>query len=153
MWLLDAWESACLDHLHMTCLLAYTINSCSITAEFTLVGIVVMVEFLNVQLCSVLLTAMCCVISAWLICPSDGISDPTPCLSCFPQTMDSELSHSMVGSYLNPPERMYLPSFTQNEAFQNHHLGTSPKMYSSPNSQGNVNMKLYGKSGAAHSAD
>ncbi|GAB1295062.1 Centrosomal protein CEP57L1 [Apodemus speciosus] len=50
-------------------------------------------------------------------------------------TMDSELSHSMVGSYLNPPERMYLPSFTQNEAFQNHHPGNSPKMFTSPNNQ------------------
>ncbi|XP_036011355.1 centrosomal protein CEP57L1 isoform X5 [Mus musculus] len=51
------------------------------------------------------------------------------------QTMDSELSQSMVGSYLNPPERMHLPSFTQNEAFQNCHPGTPPKMFNSPNNQ------------------
>uniref|UniRef100_A0A8C6IGM9 Centrosomal protein CEP57L1 n=1 Tax=Mus spicilegus TaxID=10103 RepID=A0A8C6IGM9_MUSSI len=50
-------------------------------------------------------------------------------------TMDSELSQSMVGSYLNPPERMHLPSFTQNEAFQNCHPGTPPKMFNSPNNQ------------------
>lgn len=49
--------------------------------------------------------------------------------------MDSELSQSMVGSYLNPPERMHLPSFTQNEAFQNCHPGTPPKMFNSPNNQ------------------
>jgi centrosomal protein CEP57 len=65
--------------------------------------------------------------------------------------MDSELSQSMVGSYLNPPERMHLPSFTQNEAFQNCHPGTPPKMFNSPNNQGNVvNIKLYRKSGAGH---
>lgn len=113
----------------------------------------VIVEFVNVQLCSVLLTAMCWIITVQFIHPSDGISDSTPCLSPFPQTMDSELSHSMVGSYLNPPERMYLPSFTQNEAFQNHHLGNSPKMFNSPNNQGNINMKLYRKSGAAHGTE
>lgn len=49
--------------------------------------------------------------------------------------MDSELSHSMVGSYLNPPERTYLPSFTQKEAVQNYHPGNSPKMFNSPNNQ------------------
>ncbi|XP_031204124.1 centrosomal protein CEP57L1 isoform X2 [Mastomys coucha] len=51
------------------------------------------------------------------------------------KTMDSELSHSMVGSYLKPPERTYLPSFTQNEAVQNYHPGNSPKMFNSPNNQ------------------
>ncbi|XP_032744697.1 centrosomal protein CEP57L1 isoform X2 [Rattus rattus] len=50
-------------------------------------------------------------------------------------TMDAELSHSMIGSYLNPPERMYLPSFSQTEASQNCHPGSSPKMFSSPNNQ------------------
>ncbi|OBS76101.1 hypothetical protein A6R68_17445, partial [Neotoma lepida] len=53
--------------------------------------------------------------------------------------MDSELSHSVIGSYLNPPERMYLPSFTQNKASQNCHAVnsevTSPKMFHSPNNQ------------------
>ncbi|XP_036024478.1 centrosomal protein CEP57L1 isoform X2 [Onychomys torridus] len=53
--------------------------------------------------------------------------------------MDSELSQSVIGSYLNPPERMYLPSFTQNEASQNCHPVnsevTSPKMFNSPNNQ------------------
>ncbi|XP_076773077.1 centrosomal protein CEP57L1 isoform X2 [Arvicanthis niloticus] len=50
-------------------------------------------------------------------------------------TMDSELSHSVVGSYLNPPERMCPPSFTQNEAFQNYHPGNSLKMCNSLNNQ------------------
>ncbi|XP_016073035.1 PREDICTED: centrosomal protein CEP57L1 [Miniopterus natalensis] len=54
--------------------------------------------------------------------------------------MDSELMHSIVGSYLKPPERVFVPSFTQNdELSQNHHSVnfevTSPKMLRSPNSQ------------------
>uniref|UniRef100_A0A8C8UJQ1 Centrosomal protein 57kDa-like protein 1 n=1 Tax=Peromyscus maniculatus bairdii TaxID=230844 RepID=A0A8C8UJQ1_PERMB len=53
--------------------------------------------------------------------------------------MDSELSPSVIGSYLNPPERMYLPSFTQNEASQNcrpvNSEVTSPKMFNSSNNQ------------------
>ncbi|XP_063135148.1 centrosomal protein CEP57L1 isoform X7 [Rattus norvegicus] len=49
--------------------------------------------------------------------------------------MDAELPHSMIGSYLNPPERMYLPSFSQTEASQNCHPGSSPKMFNSPNNQ------------------
>nr|KAF6461607.1 centrosomal protein 57 like 1 [Molossus molossus] len=54
--------------------------------------------------------------------------------------MDSELMHSIVGSYLKPPERVFVPSFTQNdELSQNHHSVnfevTSPKMLHSPNSQ------------------
>ncbi|XP_052607482.1 centrosomal protein CEP57L1 isoform X3 [Peromyscus californicus insignis] len=53
-------------------------------------------------------------------------------------TMDSELSQSVIGSYLNPPERMYLPSFTQNEVSQNCHPVNSEvtsKMFNSPNNQ------------------
>lgn len=53
--------------------------------------------------------------------------------------MDSELSYSVVGSYLKPPERMFIPSFTENEPFQNCHAVNSevtcPKMFNSPNSQ------------------
>ncbi|XP_054425783.1 centrosomal protein CEP57L1 [Pteronotus mesoamericanus] len=54
--------------------------------------------------------------------------------------MDSELMHSIVGSYLTPPERVFVPPFTQNdELSQNHHSGnfeaTSSKMLHSPNSQ------------------
>ncbi|XP_064454036.1 centrosomal protein CEP57L1 isoform X3 [Mirounga angustirostris] len=54
--------------------------------------------------------------------------------------MDSELMHSIVGSYLKPPERVFIPSFTQNdESSQTHHSAnleaTSPKMLHSPNSQ------------------
>lgn len=49
--------------------------------------------------------------------------------------MDAELSHSIIGSYLNPPERMYFPSFSQTEASQNCHPGNSPKMFNSPNNQ------------------
>ncbi|XP_053520886.1 centrosomal protein CEP57L1 isoform X2 [Artibeus jamaicensis] len=54
--------------------------------------------------------------------------------------MDSELMHSIVGSYLKPPERTFVPPFTQNdELSQNHHSGnfeaTSSKMLRSPNSQ------------------
>ncbi|XP_005073285.2 centrosomal protein CEP57L1 isoform X2 [Mesocricetus auratus] len=54
-------------------------------------------------------------------------------------TMDPELSHSVIGSYLNPPERKYLPSFIQNEASQNGHPVNSevtpPKMFNSPNNR------------------
>lgn len=64
-----------------------------------------------------------------------GSRDATPRVEVQAETMDSELSQSMVGSYLNPPERMHLPSFTQNEAFQNCHPGTPPKMFNSPNNQ------------------
>lgn len=51
---------------------------------------------------------------------------------------------SMVGSYLKPPERIFVPAFTQNnESSQNHYSVnfeiTSPKKLHSPNSQGNVN--------------
>ncbi|XP_032714168.1 centrosomal protein CEP57L1 isoform X5 [Lontra canadensis] len=54
--------------------------------------------------------------------------------------MDSELMHSIVGSYHKPPERVFIPSFTQNDAAsQTHHStnveATSPKMLHSPNSQ------------------
>lgn len=54
--------------------------------------------------------------------------------------MDSELIHSIVGSYIKPPERIFAPSFTQNDELpRNHHSVnfkvTSPKMLQSPNSQ------------------
>uniref|UniRef100_A0A2R9B1L4 Centrosomal protein CEP57L1 n=1 Tax=Pan paniscus TaxID=9597 RepID=A0A2R9B1L4_PANPA len=53
--------------------------------------------------------------------------------------MDSELMHSIVGSYHKPPERVFVPSFTQNEPSQNCHPAnlevTSPKILHSPNSQ------------------
>ncbi|XP_062042575.1 centrosomal protein CEP57L1 isoform X2 [Lepus europaeus] len=53
--------------------------------------------------------------------------------------MDSELMHSIVGSYLRPPERGFIPSFTQNESLQNHYPVneevTSSKVLQSPNSQ------------------
>ncbi|XP_044100395.1 centrosomal protein CEP57L1 isoform X2 [Neovison vison] len=54
--------------------------------------------------------------------------------------MDSELMHSVVGSYHKPPERVFIPSFTQNDAAsRTHHStnleATSPKMLHSPNSQ------------------
>uniref|UniRef100_A0A8C9B1X2 Centrosomal protein CEP57L1 n=1 Tax=Prolemur simus TaxID=1328070 RepID=A0A8C9B1X2_PROSS len=53
--------------------------------------------------------------------------------------MNSELMHSVVGSYLKPPERMFVPSFTQNESSQNHKPMdlevTSSKLFHSPNSQ------------------
>uniref|UniRef100_A0A2I3GQB5 Cep57 centrosome localisation domain-containing protein n=1 Tax=Nomascus leucogenys TaxID=61853 RepID=A0A2I3GQB5_NOMLE len=53
--------------------------------------------------------------------------------------MDSELMHSTVGSYHKPPERVFVPSFTQNEPSQNCHPAnlevTSPKILHSPNSQ------------------
>uniref|UniRef100_F1RT09 Centrosomal protein CEP57L1 n=2 Tax=Sus scrofa TaxID=9823 RepID=F1RT09_PIG len=58
----------------------------------------------------------------------------------YPCIMDSELMHSIVGSYLNPPERVFVPSFTQsNESSQTHYSVnlevTSPKMLRSPNNQ------------------
>ncbi|XP_008993125.4 centrosomal protein CEP57L1 isoform X3 [Callithrix jacchus] len=53
--------------------------------------------------------------------------------------MDSELMHSIVGSYRKPPERVFVPSFTQNESSQNCHPAnlevTSSKIIHSPNSQ------------------
>ncbi|XP_042636872.1 centrosomal protein CEP57L1 [Orycteropus afer afer] len=53
--------------------------------------------------------------------------------------MDSELIDSIVGSYLKPPERGFVPSFSQHETSQNCHPVnvevTSPKMFHSPNSQ------------------
>ncbi|XP_037698227.1 centrosomal protein CEP57L1 isoform X6 [Choloepus didactylus] len=53
--------------------------------------------------------------------------------------MDFELMNSVVGSYLKPPERMFVPSVTQYESSQNCHPVnlevTSPKMPHSPNSQ------------------
>ncbi|XP_036758819.2 centrosomal protein CEP57L1 isoform X3 [Manis pentadactyla] len=54
--------------------------------------------------------------------------------------MDSELMHSIVGSYLKPPERVFVPSFTESdESAQTHRPVnlevTSPKMLHSPNSQ------------------
>lgn len=60
--------------------------------------------------------------------------------------------HSMVGSYLKPPERVFIPSFSQNyESSQTHHSAnlevTAPKMLHSPNSQGNSNIKSYLKLG------
>ncbi|XP_055472151.1 centrosomal protein CEP57L1 isoform X2 [Psammomys obesus] len=50
-------------------------------------------------------------------------------------TMNSDLAQSVVGSYLNPPESMYVPSFRQNEAFQNCHPVNSSKTFNSPNNQ------------------
>ncbi|XP_077636120.1 centrosomal protein CEP57L1 isoform X2 [Crocuta crocuta] len=54
--------------------------------------------------------------------------------------MDSELMHSIVGSYLKPPERVFVPSLTQSDessqTYRSVNLeGTSPKMLHSPNSQ------------------
>uniref|UniRef100_A0ABI7VWC2 Centrosomal protein 57kDa-like protein 1 n=1 Tax=Felis catus TaxID=9685 RepID=A0ABI7VWC2_FELCA len=54
--------------------------------------------------------------------------------------MDSELMHSIVGSYLKPPERVFVPSFAQNnESSQTYRSAnlevTSPKMLHSPNGQ------------------
>ena len=56
--------------------------------------------------------------------------------------MDSELMHSIVGSYLKPPERVFVPSFAHNnESSQTYRSAnlevTSPKMLHSPNGQGN----------------
>lgn len=64
--------------------------------------------------------------------------------------MDSELMHSIVGSYLKPPERVVVPSFTESdESAQTHRPVnlevTSPKTLHSPNSQGNANIKSYFK--------
>ncbi|XP_041510567.1 centrosomal protein CEP57L1 isoform X2 [Microtus oregoni] len=54
-------------------------------------------------------------------------------------TMDSELSHSVIGSYHNPPERMCPPLFIKNETPQIGHPVNSevtpPKMINSPNNQ------------------
>ncbi|XP_059970655.1 centrosomal protein CEP57L1 isoform X2 [Mesoplodon densirostris] len=54
--------------------------------------------------------------------------------------MDSELMHSIVGSYLKPPERVFVPSITQSDESSQTHYSvnievTSPKMLHSPNSQ------------------
>lgn len=54
--------------------------------------------------------------------------------------MDSELMNSILGSYLKPPERVFVPSFTQNdESSQNHQSVnlelTSPRVLHSPNQQ------------------
>ncbi|XP_007447338.1 PREDICTED: centrosomal protein CEP57L1 [Lipotes vexillifer] len=54
--------------------------------------------------------------------------------------MDSELMHSIVGSYLKPPERVLVPSITQSDESSQTHYSvnlevTSPKMLHSPNSQ------------------
>ncbi|XP_006840005.1 PREDICTED: centrosomal protein CEP57L1 [Chrysochloris asiatica] len=53
--------------------------------------------------------------------------------------MDSELMHSIVGSYLKPPERVFVPSFSRYETSQNYHPVNveviPPKMFHSPNSQ------------------
>ncbi|XP_060229489.1 centrosomal protein CEP57L1 isoform X3 [Meriones unguiculatus] len=51
------------------------------------------------------------------------------------KTMNSDLAQSVVGSYLNPPKSMYVPSFRQNEAFQNCHPVNSSKTFNSPNNQ------------------
>ncbi|XP_049976456.1 centrosomal protein CEP57L1 isoform X3 [Alexandromys fortis] len=54
-------------------------------------------------------------------------------------TMDSELSHSVIGSYHNPPERMCPPLLIKNETPQIGHPVNSevipPKMINSPNNQ------------------
>ncbi|XP_065745027.1 centrosomal protein CEP57L1 isoform X2 [Phocoena phocoena] len=54
--------------------------------------------------------------------------------------MDSELMHSIVGSYLKPPERVFVPSIAQSDESSQTHYSvnlevTSPKMLHSPNSQ------------------
>ncbi|XP_046532784.1 centrosomal protein CEP57L1 isoform X2 [Equus quagga] len=54
--------------------------------------------------------------------------------------MDPELMHSIVGSYLKTPERVPVPSFTQNDQSAPTHHSVSlevnlPKMLHSPNSQ------------------
>lgn len=60
--------------------------------------------------------------------------------------------HSIVGSYLKPPERVLVPSFTQNDQSAPTHHSVSlevnlPKMLHSPNSQGNANINSYLKLG------
>ena len=60
------------------------------------------------------------------------------------QRMNSELMHSIVGSYLKPPERVCVPSFTQSDESSQTHYSvnlevTSSKMLHSPNRQGNAN--------------
>ncbi|XP_006881222.1 PREDICTED: centrosomal protein CEP57L1 [Elephantulus edwardii] len=53
--------------------------------------------------------------------------------------MDSELMHSVVGSYLKPPEKVCVPSFTQHETAKNYcHVNVDispPKALHGPNSQ------------------
>ncbi|XP_023578064.1 centrosomal protein CEP57L1 isoform X2 [Octodon degus] len=53
--------------------------------------------------------------------------------------MDSELMHNIVGSYLKPPERMFVPPLIEDESSQNCHpvnlQVTAAKMIHSPNSQ------------------
>ncbi|XP_031311996.2 centrosomal protein CEP57L1 isoform X1 [Camelus dromedarius] len=52
--------------------------------------------------------------------------------------MDSELMHSIVGSYLRPPERVFVPSFTQSDESSHYSMNlevTATKMLHSPNSQ------------------
>ncbi|XP_051020244.1 centrosomal protein CEP57L1 isoform X1 [Acomys russatus] len=49
--------------------------------------------------------------------------------------MDSELSHSVLGSYLNPPERRFAPPFPEKGASQNCHPVNSAKTFNSPNNQ------------------
>ncbi|KAM5256215.1 centrosomal protein CEP57L1 isoform 2-T2 [Ctenodactylus gundi] len=53
--------------------------------------------------------------------------------------MDSELMHSVIGSYLQPPERVCVSSFTQSESSQDcqpvNAEVTTQKMLHSPNSQ------------------
>lgn len=56
--------------------------------------------------------------------------------------------HSIVGSYLKPPERVFVPSIAQSDESSQTHYSvnlevTSPKMLHSPNSQGNANKKSY----------
>ncbi|KAM6185180.1 centrosomal protein CEP57L1 [Rhynchocyon petersi] len=53
--------------------------------------------------------------------------------------MDPELMHSVVGSYLKPPERVFVPTLTQYDTSKNCHRVNvdipSPKMLHTPNSQ------------------
>ena len=56
--------------------------------------------------------------------------------------------HSIVGSYLKPPERVFVPSVTQSDESSQTHYSvnlevTSSKMLHSPNSQGNANKTSY----------
>ena len=55
--------------------------------------------------------------------------------------------HSIVGSYLKPPERVCDPSVTQSDESSQTRYSvslevTSSKMLRSPNSQGNANKKI-----------
>ncbi|XP_055981414.1 centrosomal protein CEP57L1 isoform X1 [Sorex fumeus] len=61
-------------------------------------------------------------------------------MELYGEIMDSELMNSILGSYLKPPERVFVPSFTQNdESSQNHQSMnleiTSPRVLHSPNRQ------------------